>query len=43
VIYYTSKTLEEAQQNYTTTEELLKVVYAMKEFRPSILQGHCMY
>ena len=37
-IYYASKTLIEAQINYTTTEkELLAVVYALKKFRPYIL------
>ncbi|XP_057487288.1 uncharacterized protein LOC130773354 [Actinidia eriantha] len=34
VIYYASKTLNEAQQNYTTTEkELLAVVFALDKFR----------
>ncbi|XP_052172242.1 uncharacterized protein LOC127788168 [Diospyros lotus] len=34
VIYYASKTLNEAQKNYTTTEkELLAVVYALDKFR----------
>ena len=38
VICYASKTLIEAQINYTTTEkELLAVVYALKKFRPYIL------
>ena len=33
VVYYASKTLNEAQRNYTTTEkELLVVVYAFKKF-----------
>ena len=33
VVYYASKTLNEAQRNYTTTEkELLKVVYALDKF-----------
>ena len=34
VIYYASKTLNEAQRNYTTTEkELLAVVFALYKFR----------
>ena len=34
VVYYDSKTLNEAQRNYTTTEkELLAVVYALDKFR----------
>jgi len=35
VIHYASKTLDEAQQNYTTTEKkLLTVVFAIENFRP---------
>ena len=34
VVYYVSKTLNEAQRNYITTEkELLAVVYALDKFR----------
>ena len=34
VVYYASKTLNETQRNYTTTEkELLAVVYALDKFR----------
>ena len=34
VVYYASKTLNEAQRNYTTIEkELLTVVYALGKFR----------
>ena len=34
MVYYASKTLNEAQRNYTTTEkELLAVVYALDKFR----------
>ena len=34
MVYYTSKTLNEAQRNYTTTEkELLAMVYALDNFR----------
>ena len=37
-ICYASKTLIEAQINYSTTEkELMAVVYALKKFRPYIL------
>ena len=37
-IWYASKTLGEAQMNYTTREkELLAVVYALEKFRPYIL------
>ena len=38
VIYYTSKTLESAQSNYTTTEkEFLVVVFALEKFRSYIV------
>ena len=38
VIYYTGRTLDEAQQNYTTTEkELFVVVNTMKKFCPDLL------
>ena len=46
VICYASKTLVEAQINYTTTEkELLTVVYALKKFQPYILgeQNHYLH
>ena len=34
MVYYVSKTLNEAQRNYTTTKkELLVVVYALDKFR----------
>ena len=38
-VYYASKLLNEAQQNYTTTEkEMLTVVYACNKFRSYILR-----
>ena len=38
VVYYVSKTLNEAQRNYTTTEkELLPVVYALDKFRAYLI------
>ena len=38
VVYYASKTLNDAQKNYTTTEnELLAVVFALDKFRNYLL------
>ena len=38
LVYYASKTLNEAQRNYNTTEkELLAVVYAMDKFRSYLI------
>ena len=40
-IYYASKTFNEAQENYTTTEkEILAMVFACENFRPYILGSH---
>ena len=41
MVYYTSKTLNEAQRNYTTTEkELLAVVYALDKFRAYFVRSN---
>jgi hypothetical protein len=38
VIYYASKTLNDAQLNYSTTEnELLAVIFALEKFRSYLL------
>ena len=40
-IYYSSKTFNEAQENYSTTEkEMLAMVFACEKFRPYILWSH---
>ena len=40
-IYYSSKTFNEAQENYSTTEkEMLAMVFAYEKFRPYILASH---
>ena len=40
-IYYASKTFNEAQENYSTTEkELLAIVFSCENFRPYILGSH---
>ena len=39
--YYVSKTLNEAQENYSTTEnEMLAMVFSCENFRPYILESH---
>ena len=40
-IYYASKTFNEAQENYSTTEkEMLAMVFSCEKFRPHILGSH---
>ena len=40
MVYYASKTLNEARRNYTTTEkEFLAVVYALDKFRAYLLRA----
>ena len=39
--YYASKTFNEAEENYTTTEnEMLAMVFGCEKFRPYILGSH---
>ena len=41
VIYYDSKTFNEAQENYSTTEkEMLAMVFSYEKFRPYLLGSH---
>ena len=40
MIHYASKTLNEAQMNYTTTEkELLAIVFALDKFRVYVIDS----
>ena len=40
-IYYASKTFNEAQENYSTSEkEMLAMVFSCEKFRPYILGSH---
>ena len=41
IIYYASKTFNEAQENYSTTEKkMLVMVFACEKFRPYILGSY---
>jgi hypothetical protein len=43
MIHYASKTLDDAQINYTTTEkELLAVVFSFDKFRPYLVGHKCI-
>ena len=44
VIHYASKTLDDAQRNYATTEkEFLAVVFACDKFRPYIVDSKVIF
>ena len=41
VIYYASKTFNETQENYSTTEkDMLAIIFACEKYRPYILGSH---
>ena len=43
-IYYSSRTLNEAQENYTTAEkEILAVIYSSDKFRPYIIGSRVIF
>ena len=43
MIYYASRTLDDAQDNYTTTEkELVAVVFAFDKFGPYLVGHKCV-
>ena len=40
IIYYVSHKLNEAQVNYTVTEELLAIVFGFEKLRPYLIGSH---
>ena len=39
-IYYASRILNDAQENYTTIKKMLAVVYSYDKFRPYIIESY---